>query len=388
MPRSHRLIRVAVLIDMVPEVGGAETLAIELLRRLDPERFARALVTYRYVSPTTQAGVSERRVVAQLREDGVAVRELDALSRWDIASWAPLLRSLRRGEVDVLHSHKHGPNMWAGLLSRVAPPPVFVAHEHTWSFEGEPGRVAADRLIVAPRADAVLAVSEEDRRKIIEVERITPERVRTLPNGIPPLPAAPSDDLRAEFGIPAGAPLIGAVGVFREQKDYPTLVEAHRLVLERRPDAHLVVVGSGPTKERVAQLVADLDLGHRVHLAGFRRCGASLARTFDIAVNASTFEGSSLSIIEYMAAGRPIVATAVGGTRELLAEGDAGVLVPPGRPEALARGILELLDDPGRAAALAAAAAARQRSEYDIARQVERLQDVYVELLEAAAARR
>lgn len=386
MPKPYTPIRVAVLIDYVSEVGGAEVLAVELLRRLDPERFDRRLVTYRYSTPTSDDGSSERRVVPGLRAEGVVVDQLDALSRWDVAGWRPFVRDLRAGHVDILHSHKHGPNMWAGLLARVAPLPVMVAHEHTWSFEGKPVRVAADRWIVASKADVILAVSEEDRRKIIEVERIPADRVRVLQNGIATMPASKNGDLRAEFGIPAASPLVGAVGIFREQKDYPNLVQAHRLVLERRPDAHLVLVGSGETQEQVEGLVDELGLRDRIHFTGFRASGGGLARGLDVAVNSSTFEGSSLAIIEYMAAARPIVATAVGGTSDLLDDGAAGVLVPPQRPDALAQAILELLDDPTRAAALGAAALARQQTRYGIAEQVERLEELYLELHRAKRA--
>lgn len=376
-------LRVFVLIDLISESGGAEALAVELLRRLDQQLFRRTLVIYRYKPPGHPVRAGQDRLVRQLRADAVEVLELDAVSRWDLVSWRPLLRRLHRREVDILHSHKHGPNLWAALLSRLTGPGVLIAHEHTWSFEGQPLRVAGDRWVIAPAADVVLAVSEEDRVKMIEVEKLPPDRIRVLPNGIPPVPLAPVGRLRAEFGIPEGSKLIGTVGVLRPQKDFPGLIEAHRQVLRSYPDAHLVIIGDGAIQVELERLIAEHGLSDRVHLAGLRADGSALAREFDIAVNSSTFEGSSLAILEYMATARPIVATAVGGTSQLLADGAAGVLVPPSRPDALAEQIVALLDDPERAAALGAAAELRQREVYDIDRQVERLVQLYLELHEA-----
>lgn len=381
-------VRLVVLIDVVTDSGGAEILAVELLRRLDPRRFRRTLVIYRYLPPAHPNRPGQDAVVRQLRSEGVEVIELDAVSRRDLLSWRPLLRRLHRGEVDVLHSHKHGPNLWGAVLSRVAAPGVLIAHEHTWSFEGDPLRVLTDRWLIAPTADLMLAVSEQDRDKMIDLEGMDPGHVRVLPNGIRPVPPAPAASLREEFGIPEGSALIGSVGVLREQKDFPGMVEAHRMVLARHPDAHLVIIGGGRVRPELERLIAQHGLADRVHLAGSRPGGPALAREFDIAVNSSTFEGSSLAILEYMATARPIVATAVGGTSELLAGGAAGVLVPPSRPDLLAEQIGALIEDPERATRLGAAAATRQREHFDIDRQVERLEQLYLELHTASPAGR
>ena len=378
-------LRIVVLIDLVGEAGGAETLAVELLLRLDRRRFTPTLITYRYFPPGTPEREGEDRVVRRLQEAGIEVVQLDGVTRWDLGCWRPLLARLHHGDVDVLHTHKHGPNLWGALLSRLRSPGVLVAHEHTWSFTGQRVRVLTDRWLMSTRADAVLAVSDADRAKMIAVEGIPAQRVRVLPNGIPKPEKVPGRGLREEFELPEGAPLVGSVGVLRRQKDFPTLVEAHRRVLARRPDARLVIVGEGEQRAELEELVARHNLGGRVFLAGMRPHGAALVREFDVAVNSSTFEGSSLAVIEYMAAGRAIVATAVGGSSELLAHGEAGVLVAPSDPGELADAILGLIDDPARAATLGAAAARRQAADFDIDRQVERLQDLYEELHAARA---
>ena len=377
---------VATLIDMIPATGGAEVLAAGLVERLDRTRIRPSLITYRYLMPGDERR-SQDEVLDRLRAAGVDVLELDGVNRFDVACWRPLLRRMMAGQIDVLHSHKHGPNLWASLLSRLAPVPVVVAHEHTWSFVGERRRQLSDRWVVATRADAYLAVSEADRRAMIDIEDIPAELVEVLPNGIPSVPRPEGATLRDELGVPEGAPLVGAIASLREQKDFPTLLRAHAQLLEQRPDAHLVIIGDGPDRPRIEAVLAGLDVGDRVHLAGYRRDAGRAAWELDVAVNSSTFEGSSLAILEYMAAGRPIVATDVGGSRELLDDGRVGVLVPPGDPTALATAIGRLLDDPAAAAALGRAAAERQQEQYDIDRQVERLEELYLRLHGAATAR-
>jgi glycosyltransferase involved in cell wall biosynthesis len=385
-PHPH----VVVFIDVAGDFGGAETLAVQLLERLDPERFRRTLVAYAEIEPGPLHDATVN-VVARLRAAGIDVLELNRRDRLDLPSWRPFLRLLRSGDVDVLHAHKFGPNLWATSFARLADVPVVLAHEHTWSFEGGPTRRLLDRWAIATGCDAFLAVSEQDRERMVAVERIPPARVRFLPNGIPAPPPIPGDGgegVRAELGVPAGAPLVGAVGIFRPQKDFSTLVHAHVALLERHPDAHLVIVGHGPQEAQIAALVERLGVRERVRLPGARADVPRLVAAFDVAVNSSLFEGSSLAILEYMALGRPIVATAVGGTPDLLGHGEAGVLVAPADPAALAAAIGRLLADPAGAAALGARARARQREHYDIDEQAQRVQAIYDELLAAAAATR
>jgi glycosyltransferase involved in cell wall biosynthesis len=386
MSAAIRPVHVVTLIDLVAEAGGAETLAAELVQRLDPERFRRTLVLYRQVPESSPLHGGQSRIIARLEAAGVRVIMLEGRDRRDLASWGPFLKLLRSGDVDVLHTHKYGPNLWGSLLSRLAPGLVFVAHEHTWSFEGRPLRKLADRWLIATRAAAFLAVSERDRRRMMEIEGVPADRIRLLPNGIPAVTRRPAVDIRGELGIPAGAPLVGSVGVFRAQKDFATLLRAHALLRERVPDAHLVIVGDGPERDALEALRAELGLDGSVTFTGFRADAVGIAAGFDVAVNSSRFEGASLAILEWMALGLPMVATAVGGTPELLAGGEAGVLVEPGEPRALAAAVAGLLEDPARGSELAQRARERQNGIYNIDVQVRRLEELYVGLV--AAARR
>ena len=131
------------------------------------------------------------------------------------------------------------------------PAPVFVAHEHTWSYEGQPLRRLLDRQLIARRADAFVAVSEDDRRKMIEIERIPPEKSCVHPQR-DPRPAArhaSPADLRAELGIGAGAPVVGMVATLRPQKAYDVLIAAAARLRRDGPRASRVVIAGGEESE-------------------------------------------------------------------------------------------------------------------------------------------
>lgn len=387
MVQLSRNPHVVALIDLVGNAGGAESVASELLQRLDAARYDRTLVVYQRLPAGSGEARGQLEVADRLRRSGVRVLELGRRDRWDLRAWRPFLELLRSGGVDILHSHKFGPNVWAAVFSRLHRAPVVIAHEHTWSFEGQPLRKLADRFVVASECDAFLAVSDEDRRRMIAIERVPEERVRLLPNGIPVPEVHSGSDVRGELGLPLDARLVVAVGVFREQKGFTSLVEAFARVRGRLEDAHLAIVGDGPTRPEVESAVHRMRLGDRVHLVGMRSDALRFVAAADVAVNSSIFEGASLALLEYMALGRPIVATSVGGTPELLDGGQAGVLVGPADPPALGDAIIRLLLDDEAATALGRRARARQRSEYDIDVQLERLEGLYAELLDGARQR-
>jgi glycosyltransferase involved in cell wall biosynthesis len=235
---------------------------------------------------------------------------------------------------------------------------------------------------VARAADAVVAVSEEDRRRMIEVERIPPAAIRLVRNGIPPLPPPGGRDVRAELGVPAGAPLVVSVSVLRRQKALDLLVRAGARVRADFPDLRIAIAGAGFEEERalLLSLTAELGLEDAVLLVGPRRDVADLLAAADVAVNCSSFEGTPLAVIEYMAAGKAIVATRVGGVPEIVEDGVHGLLVEPGDVDGLAAAIAALLRDPARRAELGARALERQRAELGLDTMLRRLEALYEEL--------
>ena len=373
-----RKLRVVTLVDRPTVTGGAERLAVQVAARLDRDRFESILCASR----RTDEPLLDR----ELAEAGVEVLALDRRSKLDLGAWRPLVRRL--SEVDVVHAHMFGSNVWGTVLGRLKRVPVVVAHEHTWSFQGRPLRRLLDREVVARFADAFIAVAEEDRRKMIEVEGVDPDTIRLIPNGIPDPEPGDGALVRRELGIAEDAPVIGVVCELRAQKALEVLFAAAAQLRQELPGLRVLVAGDGPERENLEQEARRLELDGTVQLLGIRRDVPALLDALDVAVLSSDYEGSPLSVMEYMAAGKPVVSTRVGGVPELVEDGVHGLLVEPRDPAALAAAIERLLRDPAEARRLGEQGRERQQRELSLDAMVRRVEDLYEELWLASPRRR
>ena len=288
---------------------------------------------------------------------------------------------LRHERVDILHTHKFGSNAWGTLVGKMARVPVVLAHEHTWSYKGQPLRRFVDREIIARGADSFIAVSREDQRRMTEIERIDPSRTRFLPIGILPSPRPTGVDIRAELGIEPSVPIIGIVAILRPQKAHHVLLRAVAQLTGDWPNIQLLIVGDGPERATLEQLIGDLRLQDNVRILGLRSDVPDILHAIDIAACSSDFEGSPLAVLEYMDAALPVVATAVGGIPDLIEPRVHGLLVPPGDSSALAKALGELLRDPKYAREMGERAQKRRHAEFDLRVVIRRLEDLYCELL-------
>jgi glycosyltransferase involved in cell wall biosynthesis len=362
---------VLILIDRPITTGGGERVASVLAAMLDADRYERVLCSTR----STPAQTFEE----ELLERGVRILVLERTSKVAFWAWWPLVRFLRRERIDVLHAHKFGSNLWGSILGRLSRVPVVIAHEHSWSYEGQPLRRFLDREVIARNAEVIVAVSREDERRMVEVERIKPSAIRFIPNGIP-TPERKNHDLRAELGLPHGTPVVGTVGQLRPEKALEVLIEAAKRLATQFPDLKILVVGHGPVEDELQRLVAVAALEETVLFLGRRNDVPDVLAAIDVAVCCSDHEGSPLSVMEYMAAGKPVVATMVGGVPDLIKDGEHGLLVPPRRPAELADAIAALLSDRERAQMMGESARLRQQEEFTLDAFVRRVEDLYEEL--------
>lgn len=365
---TRRRLRILTVVDSMM-TAGAEIFATRIALGLDPNRFESIISSTR---PSTPAHV------ATAREVGVEVLELNRRSKVDVWRWAPFVRLIRSGRIDVVHSHKIGSNLWTAILSHVAEMPVLITHEHTWSFNGNPLRRLVDRELIARSATTCLSVSESDREKMIELEGIDPAKVRFVPVGIPDQPPGDGRAVRAALGIADDALVVGTVCGLRAQKAVNVALDAVGRLRADHPDLRFVIVGDGPERSRLEREASRL-LGEQAVFAG-QRPNAEIpgfVAAMDVLVCSSDFEGTPAAVLEWMAAGKPIVATAVGGIPAIIEDGVGGLLVPPRAPGALAEAIHRLLDDPALRERLGAAARHRQQADFRLAHTVEILEDLY-----------
>jgi glycosyltransferase involved in cell wall biosynthesis len=364
--------------------GGAEVLARRLPAALDRSRFEPLLCVVR--APFAEESEdAQRGAAAELDRAGVPLLRLRRTSRLD-PRWGPLTSLLRRERIDVIHSHMFASNLWAAVLGTACRVPVVVTHEHTWSFEGRPFRKLLEREVMARGSDCVLAVSEADRRRMVEIERIPPERIRVLPNGIEA--KAPSgDDARARLGVAEDAPVLVFAGRISPQKALEVLVDAVAILVAEFPALCVLIAGPGDALALRVRAAA-LGLDGTVRFLGGRSDVPDLLEAADVGVLSSDYEGSPLAVIEYMEAGLPTVATAVGGVPDLIEDGVHGLLVPPRDPVRFAEAVARLLRDPAARAAMGERARERRRREFDFPVMVRRVEDLYEELYERSLRQR
>jgi glycosyltransferase involved in cell wall biosynthesis len=366
---KRRPLRVVTMVDRLMTSGG-EIVATRVAMNLDRERFESILCSTR---------TSEVADIKRAEAAGIRVLTLNRRSRLDVVKWHPLFELLRRERVDILHAHKFGSNAWAALLGRLARVPVIVAHEHTWSYSGQPLRRLIDRELIGRSAAAFLAVSPEDRRRMIEVEGVDSTKVRYVPNGVPALAAGDGTPLRRSLGASPTTPVVGTVCALRPQKGVDVLLAAVAALVVEVPDLRVVIVGDGPERTRLKRLSEEMGLVSTVEFLGSRTQEElpDILSAIDVMVSSSTFEGMPLAIIEWMAAGKAIVATKVGGVPALVEDGVHGLLVEPGDPNQLAGAIAKLLRDADLRSALGASAAYRQRRTFDLHHMVRSLESLY-----------
>jgi glycosyltransferase involved in cell wall biosynthesis len=366
------------MVDGIGTYGGGESSAREYAQGLDPERFESIFCVTRWdPQPDYEPALEE------LAAAGVEFIGMERHSRLDLAAWRRLAAQAREREIDVLHSHKFGSNFWGAVIAPATRAKLFVAHEHTWSFEGKPLRRLADRRLIAARASAFVAVSAEDRRRMIELEKIPAEKVRLIEPGIPALPPvsepAHVDDLGA-------GPVIGTVATMRRQKALDVLIRAAAPLRERFPGLRVLILGGDDPSEpdelpELKRLTSELGLDATVRFLGLQTDVESYLPLFDVAVQSSNFEGSPRSVMEYMAVGLPVVATAVGGVPDIIEDGSTGYLVPRGDHEALAAAIERTISDPAAAKLMGEAGRVRQLAEFTTEKTVGRVESLYEELL-------
>jgi glycosyltransferase involved in cell wall biosynthesis len=285
--------------------------------------------------------------------------------------------------VRLLHSYLFAANAWGRIAARLAGIPA-VASERTDRPRRRRREILAERVL-APLTAAYIVNSEAVARRVLQAVPAMRGRLRRIPNGIDLTPFAGDRhrcraDLRVLLRLPADATLAGVLGTLSPDKAHGILLDA---LSGLPPTVGLVVMGEGPERRALEDRIRAGGLSERVHLLGHRDDVPGLLLGLDLLVQSSLREGMPNAVLEGMAAGLPVVATAVGGTAEALGGGDCGVLVEPGSAAALAEAMAALLADPGRAAALAARARERVEIEYSLAGMIRRTEALYAEILQA-----
>ena len=359
-PRIAHLIETDVL-------GGAERIIVHL---------AGALRDRGWTNVAILPGGHDGWLTRHLEPCGVTIEYYSLPRPFSPGFARDLARMLTRHRVEVAHSHEFTMAFYGAWAARRAHiPHVFTMHGGLYYSQRLRRRLAL--RVAAGLSDRVVAVSDAVAERLAHELWLSRSRVTTIPNGVPFEPGA-HPILRDELRLPPGTRLIVSVGTLFEVKGHRYLLAALARLRDRHPGAHVAIAGRGDSGPLRA-LASALGVADRVHLLGPRADIPEVLASADLFALPSLSEGLPLALLEAMFAARPIVASAVGEVPATLDQGRAGLLVPPGDPDALAAALGRLLDDPDRGRALGEYAARRAAAEYGL----ERMVGAYAALYEA-----
>ena len=348
-----------------PVRAGAEEHMLILLRLLDRSRFRPMLVAPRVLIDLCRTDLPRDVAVFPLGEEGIAGPR--ALPR--------LVGLLRRERPDVLHSHMFQANMIAAPAGRMAGVPAIFETTHVrelWRKGRLKGSYLLDRL-VGRLTDRFIAVSQANADYLTSVKKIPADKVTVVRNGVD------IGRFRSGAATPDQPPVVVVLARLEPQKGHSVLLDAWKLVQSTVPEAQLVFVGDGSLRGQLEAQAKALGIAGSVTFAGYRSDTPVWLQRSTFTVLPSFYEGLPLVAIESLAAARPVVATSVDGTVEVVRHEETGLLTPPGASAPLAQAILRLLQNPEFTQTLGRQGQQVAEREFNQERQVRQTEDLYEE---------
>ncbi len=353
------------------DAGGAQSVLLSLLQHGSSRFTHRVACLYN----------GDKLMAQRIRALGVPVTDVRLTALWRADAFFRLALLLRRERPFILHGWMFHGNLLARLAGWAAGVPHVITHRHNTEIGG----MRRERLKRLTRRldERVIAICELARQNEIERTAVSPDKVMTIYNGIDlaPFQQAADTAVRREFGIPDDAPLLGVVGRLHPQKGHTHLLAAFPAIRQAHPAARLLVVGDGALLMPFMALVEAMGMADSVILTGTRADVPEILAALDLFVLPSLWEGLPIVLLEAMAAGLPVAATAVGGTPELVVDGETGLLVPPADPGALATAVNRLLDDPAAARRMGQAGQERVSRHFTVRRMADQIESLYLSLL-------
>lgn len=352
------------------DAGGAQIALYRLLANSDRENFPPQVVCLYN---------GDKLVAQQIRALGISVIDLHMPAPWRLDALWRLYRLLRQQRPCLLHCWMFHADIAGRVVGRLARVPLIITSRRSQEIGG-PHRERLRRL-TGRLDDKIIAVSDQARQAEIERTGAPPAKVVTVYNGIAcdrfVRPEATAVAIRQEFNIPLTVPVVGMIGRLHPVKGHTFLLAALARLRQTCADVHLLIVGDGALRPALVSQVAAEGLVTAVTFTGTRADIPDILAALDIVALPSLWEGLPNVVLEAMAAAKPVVATAVGGTPEVVVSGVTGLLVPPGDVAALAEALAALLADPARARTMGVAGRQHVESHFTLAQTVKAVEDVY-----------
>jgi glycosyltransferase involved in cell wall biosynthesis len=387
LSRPIKILRVITRLN----IGGPAIHAILLTRALDDGAFFKSMLVAGTTAPR------EGDMLDLARSHAVEPVMLPALGREispvdDLVALARMVQIVRVEKPDVVHTHMAKAGTIGRLAARICGVPLVVHTYHGHVFHGyfSPLKTGVIRTIeraLGMATNRIVVLGDGQRNEIASFGVAPRDKLVPIRLGLELSEFLEAErtrgELRRELGIGADVPLVGIIARLAPIKAHETFFSAAVRVREKRPEAQFLVVGDGERRHELEALVEELGLAASVRFLGWRRDVVRVYADLDVVALTSRNEGSPVTLIEALAAARPVVSTAVGGVPEVVLHGETGLTVPPSDPAAFADAVVRLLQDPALASQLGVAGRRHVYPRYDSSRLVDDVRDLYLHELAA-----
>jgi glycosyltransferase involved in cell wall biosynthesis len=316
---------------------------------------------------------------------GVPVRSL-SFSRV-VPFYVPsmILMCLKR-RYDIVHTHLIGANVIAKPLAALCGVKIRINHDHCNDKSSDPRRWVPIADKISNRLSThVIAVSQSTRDYLVQHERMLPDRVTTIHNGIDLGVFYPRREQRAaarqRLGLPADAFIIAGIGRLSYQKNFSLFIDVAAAVVAQRPTAYFVIAGTGPEEQQLRDRAAQLGIDQRLRFLGYVSDMPEFYPAVDALLLTSRYEGLPITMLEAMATGTTIVSSMLDGVAEIMRDGEDGALVVPSGVDGFVRRLCELIDHPDIAARRAIAALHKVQTGFSAQSVASAVEDVYLKCL-------
>lgn len=368
---SKHQIRVLHLIQGL-EVGGLEYMVVNLLNGLDMRRYQSSVCCYDTLGPLVKSLNGEVEIHHLKRKQGV-----------DYTYSFKLAIFLKRKKIQILHLHNSTAFFYGVIAGKIARVPVIVYTEHARDVFPDIKIRIADKFL-SLFTDKVIVVAGYLKKNLIKYEWFNPLKMTTIYNGIDETKfnfESHPTEIREGLGLPENRKIIGIVARLDPIKNHKCLIKAMQLVIKKFSDSLLLIVGDGSQREELEGLTKNIGLERNVIFLGTRQDVPQLLSIMDIFILSSKSEGLPITLLEAMAASKPIIATNVGGIPEVIENGINGILIPPDNSEAMAEAVLELLKDEEKSKKLGMMARKRFENNFTLPMMVRKYEELYESFL-------
>jgi len=369
-------IRVLEMIDR-PFLGGGQINLLSIAKNLDREKFE-VFVASREGGP----------LVDEVKKNKINYIPIPFSKGIKGKIFREIASFLERQRIDILHTHGGVAGLYGRWAAHKSRTPVVVHTLHGIHYLHYRNLLLKGAFILLERiftrfTDALILVSDADRKRAAALKLAPESKMFVIKNGIDFTEAKERDYLekkKKELGLDLSQPIVGTVARLHRQKGLIYLLRAAREVQQAIPEVKILIVGGGPLHLKLERAVLRAGLGNCLVFMGERKDAQELLSLFDVFVLSSLWEGLPYVLIEASALGKPIVATDVDGVKEVIKNGETGILVPPRNPKKLAEAIIRLLQKKDFALKLGERAKKTIPLKYSLSRMVEEVQNLYLKL--------